>query len=133
MFTHCRELGYLAGGTLKGYESGLPPPPSDPEVQSPSPSFPDTEVLTNGARCGAPARHETGGPWAHAGIGHGNGLHRPPQPNRPLQPQQHQVVVVGPGVVLGVSHLANHTQHLLGSLPILQVVLAQGYMKDPGP
>lgn len=74
-----------------------------------------------------------GSPWAGTGTGHGDGPHRPPQPNRPLQLQQHQVVIVGPGVVLGVWHLANHTQHLLGGLPIPQVVLAQGYVKDPGP
>lgn len=145
MFTHCRELGYLAGEALSGQDVGLPdtrtpecgdPPPSPPSDPEPSPQlapFQGAGVLTNGAGRGAPAGHVAGRLWAGAGPGHGDGPHRTPQSSRLLQPQQQQVVVVGPGVVLGVWHLADHAQHLLGGLPLLQVVLAQSDPQDPGP
>lgn len=146
MFTHCRELGYLAGEALSGQDVGLPAsrtleggdlplplPPSDPEPSSQFAPFQGAGVLTDGAGRGAPAGHTAGRLRVGAGPGHGDGLHCTPQSGRLLQSQQQQVVVVGPGVVLGVWHLADHPQHLLGGLPPLQVMLAQGDPKDPGP
>ena len=100
----------------------------------PLPRHQDTGVLTNGAGCGAPAGHEAGGAGAGAVLGHSDRPHRLPQPYGPTQLQKHQIVNVGPTVVLGMWHLANHTQHLLGGfLLLLQVLLAQGNPQVPGP
>lgn len=87
-------------------------------------------VPGNGTGYGSPARHSAGSPWAGTGAGHRDGLHCSSQPHLFLQLQQHEVIIVGLGLILGMWHLAGHTHHLLSRFPPSYVVLAQGYMKN---
>lgn len=84
--------------------------------------FPSDPALTSRAVCGAPARYKAGLPSTGAGTGQGHGLYTFGHDHWTLKPHQHDVIVVGFGVVVGVDNRLDDPTALLraaGEAPVV--------------
>ena len=98
--------------------------PDTPKITTP---FFSTSLLTAVVAIAdvAPAGDAAHGPVGSAGAGEGHGLHVLVNDSRLTQFHQHDVVVHGPGVVLGVPDGLGRHDVLLRALGFPDVVLAQ--------
>ena len=89
-------------------------------------------MILTGAHGVAPARDKTHGASGGAAGGQSHRLHKLVEGGRPAQLDEHDVIVDGVGVVVGVADDTGGADELLGSLRDPDVVLSKTHLNTAG-